>query len=186
MPVNLKRQSHGKIGEAAVYAKCWIHGILAYFTGSLKTNFAGSDLVIMDATDPQRKLWIEVKTGFPTRKNHVYLTQSAGETDLACPKFMADFVVFVNLDAKAARTHTHDGTMDFQHLSYYVVPRDDANSLFRAALQGKADRPKRDGTKRKLGNVAVEVPCVTTGQYRDAWAILKLLGGSSRLATLSS
>ena len=95
-----------------------MHGILAYSTGSLKANFAGSDLLIVDAADPRRKLWVEVKTGFPTRKNHVYLTQSAGEKDLTHPKFAADFVVFVNLDAKAAKAHIHDGALDFQHLSY--------------------------------------------------------------------
>jgi len=149
-----------------------MHGIRAYFTGSLKTNFAGSDLVIMDAIDSRRKLWVEVKTGYPTRKNHVYLTQSAGETDLTRPKFMADFVVFVNLDARTARAHAHDGALDFQHLSCFVVPRNDANHLFLAALQREADRPERDGTQRMLGNVAVEVSCAIMEKYRDAWALI--------------
>lgn len=31
-----KTQSHGKIGEAAVTAKCWMHGIPAYNTRGLR------------------------------------------------------------------------------------------------------------------------------------------------------
>jgi hypothetical protein len=31
-----KQQSHGKIGEAAVAAKCWMHGIPAYNTAGLR------------------------------------------------------------------------------------------------------------------------------------------------------
>ncbi len=173
---NQKKLSHGKIGEAAVYARCWMHGIPAYFTGGLKVNFAGSDLIV-DTTDPRRKLWIQVKTGYPTCKNYVYLTQSAGERDLTQPKFVADFVVFVNLDAEVARKHTHNGELDFSALSYYVVPRDDANGLFCEALRGEADRPKRDGTTRSLTNVAVEIPHADMERYRDAWRLLKQADG---------
>jgi hypothetical protein len=60
-----KLQSHGKIGEAATYAKCWMHGIPPYHTGGLRSNFAGSDLIV-DTADPRQKLWIQVKTGAPT------------------------------------------------------------------------------------------------------------------------
>jgi len=52
-----KSHSHGKIGEAAVYAKCWMHGIPAYFTGGLRSNFAGSDLIV-ETTDARKKLWV--------------------------------------------------------------------------------------------------------------------------------
>ena len=36
-----KSQSHGKIGEAAVYAKCWMNGIPAYFTGGCAATSPG-------------------------------------------------------------------------------------------------------------------------------------------------
>lgn len=179
MPKNRKTLSHGRIGEAAVYAKCWMYGIPAYFTGGLKMNFAGSDLIV-DTENQRRKRWIQVKTGFPTRKNYAYLTQSTGEKDLTQPKFTVDFVVFVNLDATAAKNHTHNGQLDFRDLSYYVVPRDDANHLFRQALQGEAERPKRDGSKRKLANLAVEVPSATLEPYRDKWQLLKQTGDDCR------
>jgi hypothetical protein len=117
MSTNQKKLSHGKSGEAAVCARCWMHGIPAYSKGGLRANFAGSDLIV-DTTDPRRKLWIQGKTGYPTRRNSVYLTQSAGDRDLTLPKFVADFVVFVNLDAEAARKHTHNGELDFSALSY--------------------------------------------------------------------
>jgi hypothetical protein len=45
-----KTQSHGKTGEAAVTAKCWMHGIPAYNTSGLRANFAGSDLIV-DTSD---------------------------------------------------------------------------------------------------------------------------------------
>jgi len=185
MSGNLKIRSHGKIGEAAVYAKCWMHGIPAYFTGGLKINFAGSDL-ILDTVDPRRKLWVQVKTGYPTRKNYAYLTQATSEKDLTQPKFTADFVVFVNLYDKVAKSHTHNVELDFHNLSYYVVPRDAANRLFREALKGEADRPKRDGTKRKLGNLAGEVQYATMEQYRDAWILLKQADGDNALSGIDT
>jgi hypothetical protein len=33
-----KQQSHGRIGEAAVVAKCWMHGIPAYNTAGISTK----------------------------------------------------------------------------------------------------------------------------------------------------
>lgn len=107
-----KSQSHGKIGEAAVYAKCWMNGIPAYYTGGLRSNFAGSDLIV-ETSNIRSKLWIQVKTGAPVLKDHVYLTQCDGENDLGRDKFDADFVVFVNLDAKVALNHGHAGELDF-------------------------------------------------------------------------
>jgi hypothetical protein len=167
-----KSQSHGRIGEAATYAKCWMYGIPAYFTGGLRANFAGSDLIV-ETNDPRRKLWIQVKTGYPILKDHVYLTQCSSETELDNDKFSADFVVFVNLDSHSAKSHAHDGMLDFRHLSYYVVPRHDANQIYRKALRAQADKPKRDGGRRKLGNVAVHATVSEMSKYRDAWQLLQ-------------
>jgi hypothetical protein len=124
-----KQQSHGKIGEAAVAAKCWMHGIPAYNTAGLRANFAGSDLLV-DTPDPTRKLLVQVKTGYSPGPEWVYMTQCSGDDELLRRKFVADFVVFVNLDKKAGMQHQHDGTLDFQHLQFFVVPRDQANCLY--------------------------------------------------------
>lgn len=166
-----KSQSHGKIGEAATYAKCWMHGIRAYFTGGLRANFAGSDLIV-ETGDPRQKLWVQVKTGAPTLKDYVYLTQCKGDEDLFGDKFDSDFVVFVNLDQKTALTHQHDGSLDFNHLSFFVVPRSDANQLYSKWLREWHAKPKRDGQQRKLGNMAVYVPIAEMAAYRDAWPLL--------------
>jgi len=169
-----KSRSHGRIGEAAVYAKCWMNGIAAYSTGGLRNNFAGSDLIV-ETGDPRRKLWVQVKTGAPTLKGFVYLTQCAGEADLTDQKFAADFVVFVNLDLKTAKGHTHDGSLDFAALSYYVVPAAAANRIYRLALKGWANKPKRDGERRKLTNMGVHVTAKKMVRYRDGWDRLKAL-----------
>ena len=166
-----KSQSHGRIGEAATYAKCWMHGIPAYHTGGLRSNFAGSDLIV-ETSNPRLKLWIQVKSGAPILKDQVYLTQCAGDDDLHGDKFAADFVVFVNLELRSAKAHSHDGSLDFKHLSFYVVPRADANRLYRKALAGWAAKPKRDGGRRKLGNMSVHVPLTDMTQYRDAWPLI--------------
>lgn len=71
MSVLRKSESHGKIGEAAVFAKCWMHSIPAYFTGGLRINFAGSDLIV-ETAERRRKLWVQVKTGAPILKDHVH------------------------------------------------------------------------------------------------------------------
>ena len=94
-----KQQSHGKIGEAAVAAKCWMHGIPAYNTAGLRANFAGSDLLV-DTPDPTRKLLIQVKTGYNPSPDWVYMTQCAGEHELEKSKFVSDFVVFVGIRIK--------------------------------------------------------------------------------------
>src|SRR5688572_10682510 len=105
-----------------------MHGIPAYNTGGLRANFAGSDLII-DAADPKVKRLVQVKTGYcPTSR--VYLTQCTGEADLSNDRFVSDFVVFVNIDQKVGGTHTHDGTLGFEHLAFYVVPRERANSIY--------------------------------------------------------
>lgn len=83
-----KTLSHGRIGEAAVAAKCWMHGIAAYSTGGLRANFAGSDLIV-DTTDRHRKLWVQVKTGSSATNDQIYLTQCAGEDNLVNEKFVA-------------------------------------------------------------------------------------------------
>lgn len=168
MSVLSKAQSHGRIGEAATYAKCWMHGIPAYHTGGLRSNFAGSDLIV-ETNNRRVKLWIQVKSGAPILKDHVYLTQCAGDDDLRDDKFAADFVVFVNLELRSAKAHSHDGSLDFKHLSFYVVPCADANRIYRNALRGWADKPKRDGGRRKLGNMSVHAPLADMIQYRDAW-----------------
>lgn len=172
MPDPRKSQSHGRIGEAAVYAKCWMHGIPAYFTGGLRSNFAGSDLIV-ETRDQRTKLWVQVKTGAPILKNHVYLTQCSGENDLTAEKFESDFVVFVNLQTRPALKHTHEGELSFEHLSFYIVPSKEANLLYRDAVTHWHRKPKRDGGVRKLGNMAVHVPAADMSKYLDAWSLLK-------------
>ncbi len=167
-----KSQSHGKIGEAAVYAKCWMNGIPAYFTGGLRSNFAGSDLIV-ETSDLRKKLWVQVKTGAPILKHHVYLTQCAGDEDLGKDKFDSDFVVFVNLDTRVGLKHTHTGELGFEHLLFYVLPRTAANSIYQHWLCHWHDKPKRDGERRKLSNMAVHVPCEEVEQYRNAWHLLR-------------
>lgn len=167
-----KKESHGRIGEAAVAAKCWMHGIRAWDTGGLRRNFAGSDLLI-DTPSLHRKLLVQVKTGYITTPGHVYLTQCTGERDMTDDKFDADFVVFVNLDPRVAAAHEHDGSLDFSHLSFYVVPRDAANRIFKREVKKGYERPLRNGGQRKLTYMAVSVPTSEMDQYRDAWHILK-------------
>ena len=167
-----KQESHGHIGEAAVYAKCWMHGIQAHFTGGLKRNFAGSDLLIETAKE-RHKLWVQVKSGYTKTKGQVYLTQSAGEIDLKVDKFTADFVVFVNIDAKTAAGHDHDGKLGFEHLSFYIVPCREANKIYWESLKATAEKPKKDHTPRKLNNVSVSVPEKEMRKYQDAWSLLR-------------
>lgn len=167
-----KSQSHGKIGEAAVFAKCWMHGIPAYFTGGLRSNFAGSDLIV-ETGNQRSKLWIQVKTGAPILKGHVYLTQCSGEEDLHRHKFASDFVVFVNLANPPALKHEHSGELGFEHLTYFVVPVANANRLYRKWLTHWQRKPKRDGGVRKLGNMAIHVSEAEMVRYRDAWHLLK-------------
>lgn len=168
-----KQQSHGKIGEAAVTAKCWMHGIPAYNTAGLSANFAGSDLIV-DTPDPSRKLLIQVKTGYNSSPDWVYMTQCAGEQELEKPKFVSDFVVLVNLDKKIGSRHEHKGELDFQHLSFYVVPRDSANSLYRAALLREHTRPLKMGGQRKLGNLSVNIASSEMAEFKDAWHLIHL------------
>jgi hypothetical protein len=163
-----KTQSHGKIGEAAAAAKCWMNGIPAYNTAGLRSNFAGSDLII-DIDDPTRKLLVQVKTGYSPGRDQVYLTQCKGECDLIENKFVADFIVFVNLDREAGNAHQHDGTLGFEHLTFYVVPREVANRVYMRAVNREYDRPLRTGGRRKLGNMAVVVPLDELAPYKEAW-----------------
>lgn len=174
-----KQQSHGKIGEAAVTAKCWMHGIPAYNTAGLRANFAGSDLLV-DTPDPTRKLLIQVKTGYNPSPDWVYMTQCAGEHELEKSKFVSDFVVFVNLDKKVGSKHEHKGELDFHHLSFYVVPRDKANSLYRAALLREHARPLiKTGGQRKLGNLAVNIASSEMTEFKDAWHLIHLAGSAN-------
>ena len=172
MYIPSKSQSHGRIGEAAVLAKCWMHGIPAYNTGGLRANFAGSDLIV-ESCDLRNKIWVQVKTGAPTLRNQVYLTQCSGDEDLTTSKFNADFVVFVNLVPRTAKSHTHDGSLDFQSLSFYIVPGKQANLMYQEAVKVLAAKPKRDGGSRKLANMAVDVPGDDMAGYKDAWGQLK-------------
>jgi len=174
-----KQQSHGKIGESAVAAKCWMHGIPAYNTAGLRANFAGSDLLV-DTTDPTRKLLVQVKTGYTPSSDWVYMTQCAGEHELGKNKFVSDFVVFVNLDKKAGMKHTHKGEMDFHHLTFFVVPRQEANALYMQALKREHERPLiKTGGQRKLGNLAVNVAAKDMEQFKDAWHLIRNAGASA-------
>jgi hypothetical protein len=166
-----KRQSHGRIGEAAVSAKCWMHGVRAYSTGGLRANFAGSDLIV-ETGSQRRKLWVQVKTGSPTLKDGVYLTQ-CNERDVDEDKFTSDFVVYVNLNARHARAHRHDGQLDFSHLTFYVLPVAEANKIFKDAVLALAKRPKRDNGIRKMTNVAIDVPKRLMVPYLDAWHLIR-------------
>lgn len=168
-----KTQSHGRIGEAASTAKCWMNGIPAHNTNGLRANFAGSDLII-DTDDPRRKLLVQVKTGYAGAKGQIYLTQASGEADLCEDKFHADFVVFVNIDKKVGKSHAHRGTLSFEHLAFYVVPSDVANTAFRAAVQREYDKPLlKSPERRKLTNLAVYVAPDSLGNYKDAWSLLR-------------
>ncbi|TAJ52879.1 MAG: hypothetical protein EPN60_08405 [Nevskiaceae bacterium] len=170
-----KTQSHGRIGEAAVTAKCWMHGIPAYNTGGLRANFAGSDILV-DTSDPRIKLLIQVKAGYSPSAGWVYLTQCTGEDELHKDKFVSDFVVFVNIDRKAGNSHRHDGSLDFEHLSYFVVPREVANKIYLAALVRDHSRPLKSGGQRKLGNMAVNVPLEQVHPYKNAWHLIRSSG----------
>jgi len=167
-----KQEAHGRIGEAAVAAKCWMHGVRAYNTNGLRANFAGSDLII-DTADPRRKLLIQVKTGYPLSPGKVYLTQATGDADLLVDKFRADFVVFVNIDKKVGESHRYEGLLGFEHLHFYVVPAEDANRLFRAQVRDDYEKPKRDGSRRSLTNMAVQVDVEKFQVFRDAWHRLR-------------
>ena len=167
-----KTQSHGTIGEAAVAAKCWMHGIPAYNTAGLRANFAGSDLLV-DTADPRRQLLVQVKAGYSPSDVQVYLTQCKGEEELTQDKFAADFVVFVNIDRKVGSAHEHEGKLSFEHLSFFVVPREVANRIYREAVNREYERPLKTGGQRKLGNMAVNVAMDTLSQYRDAWKLMQ-------------
>jgi hypothetical protein len=167
-----KTQSHGRIGEAAVTAKCWMNGIPAYNTGGLRANFSGSDLLV-DTPDPRRKLLIQVKSGYNPRADLVYMTQCKGEEELERAKFVSDFVVFVNIDKKIGNAHSHDGSLDFCHLTYFVVPRDQANAIYLAAVKRDYAKPLKTGGVRKLANMAVNVALEEMEPFRNAWHLLK-------------
>ena len=171
-PTLRKTQSHGRIGEAAVAAKCWMHGIAAYSTGGLRANFAGSDLII-DTDDPKTKKLVQVKSGYSPAKDRVYLTQCNGDSDLAGDKFVSDFVVFVNIDKKVGSSHSHDGSLGFEHLTFYVVPRAAANAMYRSAVQREYAKPLRTGGTRKLGNMAVTVSRAEAAPYLNAWHLMR-------------
>lgn len=173
MPSLRKTQSHGRIGEAAVTAKCWMNGIPAHNTNGLRANFASCDLII-DTSDPRTKILVQVKTGYAPTKGQIYLTQATGEQDLSEDKFHADFVVFVNIDKKIGEAHSHNGTLSFEHLTYYVVPVEIANHVFRSAVQRDYAKPLiKTGEKRKLTNMAVNVPPESLVAYKDAWHLLR-------------
>ena len=171
-PILRKTQSHGRIGEAAVSAKCWMHGVPAYNTGGLRSNFAGSDLII-DTNDPKTKRLVQVKTGYSPTKDKVYLTQCKGECDLVGEKFVSDYVVFVNIEKKAGSAHSHDGSLGFEHLTFYVVPRAAANTIYRTAVQRDHAIPLRAGGVRKLANMAVTVSRELMTPYFNAWHLMR-------------
>lgn len=96
--------------------------------------------------------------------------------DLSGDKFESDFVVFVNLQTRAALKHEHRGELGFEHLSFYVLPADQANAIYRKWLRHWYAKPKRDCSVRKLGNMAVHVPAQEMTQYENAWNLLKARG----------
>lgn len=168
-----KTQSHGRIGEAAVTAKCWMNGVPAHNTNGLRANFAGSDLII-DTPDPRRKLLVQVKTGYSPSKGKIYLTQASGEADLTNQKFKADYVIFVNIDKKVGESHQHLGTLSFEHLTFYVVPVDVANATYQEAVQRDYELPLiKSGKRRSLSNMAVNVSPEKLGMFKDAWHLLR-------------
>lgn len=174
-----KQQSHGRIGEAAVAAKCWMHGIPAYNTAGLRANFAGSDLLV-DTEDARRKLLVQVKTGYAPGPGWIYMTQCSGPDELERAKFVSDFVVFVNIDKQAGMRHTHNGELDFHHLSFFVLPRENANTLYRAALLREHARPLiKTGGQRKLGNLAVNVAATEMQSFKDAWQVIREASGAA-------
>jgi hypothetical protein len=144
-----KSQAHGQIGESAVIAKCWMNGLAAYRTGSLTTHFAGADVVVARAR-PERPVWIEVKSGYPVKRDHVYLTQFSSDDKHQC-----------------------DDKLDFSDLSFYVVPRDDANALFHAMVDREANTVKRDGKPRSLRNLAVHAPTHEMKRFYNAWGNIR-------------
>ncbi len=149
-----------------------MNGIPAYNMAGLRANFAGSDILV-DTDDPRRKLLVQVKTGYCPVKDQVYLTQCAGTDDLEKDKFVSDFVVFVNIDRKVGRSHSHDGTLGFEHLRFFVVPRDLANMLYKRAVRQGYELPKKDGTRRSLNNMAVNVPIEDLAACEDAWHLIR-------------
>jgi hypothetical protein len=167
-----KTQSHGRIGEAAVTAKCWMHGIPAYNTGGLPRQLR-RERSIIDTIDPKVKRLVQVKTGYAPTKSRVYLTQCKGECDLEGDKFVSDFVVFVNIDKKVGSTHAHNGELSFEHLTFYVTPREAANQLYRSAVQREYGRPLKAGGRRKLANMAVEVASEEMIPYLNAWHLMR-------------
>jgi hypothetical protein len=168
-----KSTSHGRIGEAVVTAKCWMNGIQAHNTNGLRANFAGCDLIV-DTHNPGRKLLVQVKSGYARFEKEVYFTQASGSADLNEAKFKADFVVLVNIEQKIGEMHAHDGTLGFEHLIFYVIPVDKANRIYRDAVRREYDRPKRDGGKRSLSNLAVYVHPSELEGYREAWHLLRM------------
>lgn len=54
-----------------------------------------------------------------------------------------------------------------------MVPVKHANRLYRKWLEWWANKPKRDGGKRKLGNMGVHVPADEMTKYKVAWLLLK-------------
>ena len=84
-----------------------------------------------------------------------------------------DFVAFVNMDEKIGSKHQHDGTLKFEHFSFFVVPVEDANRLYREAVQRDYAKPKRDGGVRSLSGMAVYASPGTMEPYREAWHLLR-------------
>ena len=151
-----------------------MNGIPAYNTNGLRANFAGCDIIV-DTNNPRTKLLVQVKAGFCPVREGVYLTQASGEDDLTKDKFHADYIVFVNINKKVGESHIHRGTLDFSHLSFYVVPAEEANLLFREAVEREYAKPliKTPDKKRSLANLAVNVSPQAMMNYRDAWQLLR-------------
>jgi hypothetical protein len=61
-----------------------------------------------------------------------------------------------------------------------VMPREEANELYIAALMREHARPLiKTGGQRKLGNLAVNVAEPEMKQFKDAWHLIKSAGASA-------
>jgi hypothetical protein len=81
---------------------------------------------------------------------------------------------------RAGSTHQHDGVRDFKHLTFFVLSRDQANFLYRDAVQREYDRPLRAGGRRKLGNLAVYVSAREMAPFRNGWQQIREHSTSTR------
>jgi hypothetical protein len=167
MAASSKIQSHSQICKAAVLAKCWMHGIRAHI------NVAKRAELTIASSNPKTTKVVQVKGGYSPVKGMVYLTQCKGEDDLIGDKFDADFVVFVNIETKVGKSHQHDGSLGFEHLQFFVLPRANANAIYRASVQRELAKPLKSGGVRSLKNLAVVASNEDMHPFLNGWQIMQ-------------